>query len=462
MRATRFSASNYGAKTAICELPFARIASDEAGGAGGTCVLRGCVPKKLMVYGGEFQESFRDSKAYGWDLEQPGLTWSRMNENKNKELDRLNGVYKKLLAGAEVEFIEGFGKVIDGHTVEVSGKRYTAKHILIATGAKAHKLPIEGAEHSIISDHVLDLKERPKKMVIVGGGYIAVEFAGIFNNFGTDVHLVYRQPQPLRGFDEECRQFITEQYEAKGLNLHPESSPEKIEKNADGTLTIHLKKKSGESYSIGGLDQVLMATGRKPNTAKLGLKEAGVELDEKSGAVIVNDKSQSNVASIWAVGDVTDRIALTPVALMEGMAFAKGVFGGDASAKPDYSNIASAVFSSPPMASVGFTEEEAAEKFDNLDFYTSSFKPMKNTVSGNSARGFMKLVVDADSDTVVGIHMIGPDCAEIMQGFAVAVKMGLKKNLLDTVVGIHPSSAEEFVTMRTPSRQIRNKQPVKP
>ncbi|CAL5228430.1 g11564 [Coccomyxa viridis] len=457
VRAARWAASNYGVKAAVCEMPFARKSSDVAGGAGGTCVLRGCVPKKLMVYGGEFAQAFKDSVGFGWDAEVPGITWQRLMENKNKELDRLNGVYRMLLDGAGVEYIEGRGKLVDAHTVEVGGKKYTAKNILIAVGGRATKLPIPGAEHAIISDDILDLPELPKKLAIVGGGYIALEFAGIYNNFGSETHVVYRQPLPLRGFDEEVRQFVAEQYEQHGLNLHPEASPTEIQKGADGKLTLISESKKHGKIVLEGLDHVLLATGRKPNTKNLGCEEAGVELDEKSGAVKVNEFSQTSVPSIYAVGDVTDRMNLTPVALMEGMAFAKHVFGDDAEAKPDYDFIPSAVFSSPPIANVGLSEEQAVEKYKNVDVFTSSYKPMKNTLSGNEGRGFMKILVASDTDTVVGVHLIGPETAEIIQGFAVAVKMGVSKKMMDTVVGVHPSSAEELVTMRTPSRQIRDK-----
>ncbi|KAK9902162.1 hypothetical protein WJX75_006422 [Coccomyxa subellipsoidea] len=457
VRAARFAASTFGIKAAICELPFARKASDTEGGAGGTCVLRGCVPKKLMVYGGEFAEAFKDSVGFGWDATKPSLTWKRLMENKNKELDRLNGVYMKLLAGAGVEYFEGRGKIVDAHTVEVNGKRYTARNILIATGARATVPPIPGAEHAIISDDILDLPELPAKLAIVGGGYIALEFAGIYNNFGSETHVFYRQPLPLRGFDEEVRNFVAEQYGVAGLHLHPAASPVEIRKAEDGKLTLVAESKTGEQVVLQGLDHVLMATGRKPNTRGLGCEEAGVELDEKTGAVKVDEFSQSSVPSIWAVGDVTNRVALTPVALMEGMAFAMKAFGEQQDAKPDYNAIASAVFSSPPIATVGLTEEEAIENHKNVDVFTSSFKPMKNTISGNEGRSFMKILVAADSDLVVGVHLVGPDCSEIIQGFAVALKMGVTKKQLDSVVGVHPSSAEELVTMRTATRQIRDK-----
>ncbi|KAK9804239.1 hypothetical protein WJX72_002925 [[Myrmecia] bisecta] len=433
VRASRFAATNYGAKVAICELPFALVASDSAGGAGGTCVLRGCVPKKLMVIGGEFAEAFRDSVGFGWaERELPDVQWQRFMENKNKELDRLNGVYKKLLDGAKVTYIEGRGRLLDPHTVEVDGKRFTAKHILIATGARAFVPDIPGAEHAIISDDILNLSERPKKLAIVGGGYIALEFAGIFNNYGSDVHVFYRQKLPLRGFDEECREFIADQYKVHGLNLHPEHSPTKIEKGADGKLTLWAKSKDGQDMKMDDLDHVLMATGRNPNTRNLGLEEIGVELGDK-GSIVVDEYSRTNVPSVWAIGDVTMRMALTPVALLEGMCFAKNVFGGQADSKPDYSAIASAVFSSPPLATVGLSEEAAVKEHGDVDVFVATFRPMKNTLSGNPSKIMMKLIVDAKTSRVVGVHMIGPECAEIMQGMAVAVKMGVTKEQLDSV-----------------------------
>lgn len=420
-------------------------------------MLRGCVPKKLMVYGGEFVEAFQDSHGFGWNATKPDITWERFQENKKKELLRLNGVYMKILDSNNVEYHEGRGTLIDAHTVDVDGKRYTAKHILIATGGKPTKLPIPGAEHAIISDEILNLPSIPKKLGIIGSGYIALEFAGIYNHYGSETHVLYRQPKPLRGFDEEIRGFMHDAYQQAGLNLHPETTPTRIDKQPDGTLSITAETKGQGEVTLEGFDTILMATGRKPKTSNIGLEKVGVELDEKSGAVKVDKASRTSVPNIWAIGDVTNRLNLTPVALMEGMAFAATAFGGDENAVPDYKDIASAVFSSPPLSHVGLSEEQAIEEFGDIDVFTSGFKPMRNTISGNKGRGFQKIVVDATSNKVVGMHMVGPECAEIMQGFAAAVKMGITKKQLDTVVGIHPSSAEEFVTMRSPERQIRQK-----
>eukprot|EP00210_Caulerpa_lentillifera_P006814 g6513.t1 len=455
VRAARQSAAR-GAKVAICELPYSYVSSDAAGGVGGTCVLRGCVPKKLMVYGSEYASEFSDSKGFGWNLDSvPEHNWNTLLENKRKELDRLNGVYKRLLEGSGVDLIEGRGSILDSHTVEVNGRQYTARYILIATGGRAQRLNVPGAEHTITSDEALELANRPNKIAIIGGGYIAVEFAGIFNSFGTETHLMYRADRPLRGFDEETRSFITEQYKEEGLVLHPGHTPNEIRKLESEKLELVAKNTSGEELTLSDLDHVFMATGRKPNTANLGLEQVGVEIDKK-GAIRVNNLSQTTVPSIYAIGDVTDRIALTPVALMEAMALTKTLFD-EQPTEPDHKNVASAVFSQPPLATVGFTEEEAIEEFGNVDIYTSAFRPLKNTISGNLGRAFMKLIVDVATDKVIGVHMVGPDCAEIMQGMGVAVKLGVTKAELDSVVGIHPTAAEEFVTMRSVTRQIRNK-----
>jgi len=453
VRGSRF-ASSYGAKVAVCELPFDYISSDEKGGVGGTCVLRGCVPKKLMVYASEYAEDFKDSAGFGWSLPgQPTHMWSHFLEAKRKELDRLNNAYKNTLKNAGVELIEGRGRIVGPHTVEVDGKPYTAKNILIAVGGKPHKLSIPGAEHCITSDEALELEECPKKVVVLGGGYIALEFAGIFKRFGSDVHVVYRADLPLRGFDEEVRKFSAEQYATTGLELHAGHNPVSVTKGDDGKLTCTIKDKDGKLTEIIGCDHVMMATGRAPKTDGLGLEEVGVKIGKK-GEVVVDEYSCTSVPSIWAVGDVTDRINLTPVALMEGMAVAKTVVLNQPT-KPDYWAVPSAVFSWPNIATVGLSEEQAVAKHPNLDIYTSSFRPMRNTISGSPVRTFMKLVVDADSDKVVGCHMVGEDSAEIMQGFAVAVKMGVTKTELDSVVGIHPSAAEELVTLRSVSRKVR-------
>ncbi|KAG2495814.1 hypothetical protein HYH03_006055 [Edaphochlamys debaryana] len=455
VRGSRF-ASAYGAKVAVCELPFDYVSSDTKGGVGGTCVLRGCVPKKLMVYASEYAEEFKAAAGFGWTLPTGAIShsWTAFIDAKRKELLRLNNAYKNTLNNAKVTLVEGRGKVVDAHTVEVDGKRYRAKNILIAVGGKPTRLNIPGAELCITSDEALELPACPKKIAILGSGYIAVEFAGIFSRFGSEVHTCFRQPTPLRGFDSEVRKFANEQYVAAGLHLHPSVNPVSVQRQPDGKLSLTVKAvEGGATTTLTDLDQVMMATGRAPKTQGLGLEEAGVTMGAK-GEIVVNDFCRTNVPSIWAIGDVIDRIQLTPVALMEGMAVAKSVALSQPT-KPDYWAVPSAVFSNPEIATVGYTEEAAAAEFGDLDIFTASFKPMRNTISGSPIRTFMKVVVDANTQKVVGMHMVGADAAEIMQGFAVAVKMGVTKADLDSVVGIHPSAAEEFVTMRTVTRKVR-------
>ena len=377
---------------------------------------------------------------------------------KNAELARLNGVYLRLLDGAGVDYVEGRGRIVDAHTVAVGDKTFTAKHILVATGGRPHVPSFPGADLCLTSDTALDLAELPRAVAILGAGYIAVEFASIFNNFGVPTHLAFRADAPLRGFDEEVRSFATDAYKQRGVVLHPGASPAKVERAGDGSLTLTLSVPGKADVEIGGLSHVMAATGRAPNTAGLGLEGVGVAVDERSGAIKVDEFSRTTVPSIFAVGDVTNRINLTPVALMEGMAFARNVFGGDAGAKPDYSAVASAVFSTPTIASVGATEAAAlAASSAGVDVYTSSFRPMKNTISGSEGKSMMKVIVDRATDAVVGMHMVGPDAAEIMQGFAVALKLGVTKKQLDSVVGIHPTAAEEFVTMRSVTRSVEKK-----
>ncbi|KAJ6810412.1 glutathione reductase, cytosolic-like [Iris pallida] len=440
-------------QVAICELPFHPISSEVVGGVGGTCVIRGCVPKKILVYGATFRGEFEDARNFGWELdEQINFNWKKLLHNKTQEITRLNGIYKRLLSNSGVTMIEGEGKVVDAHRVEVtqpdgSKKQYSAKHILIATGSRAQRVSIPGQELAITSDEALSLDELPKRVVILGGGYIAVEFASIWRGLGANVDLFYRKELPLRGFDDEMRAVVAKNLEGRGINLHPGTSLAELIKTEDGirVLTDH----GGEFMA----DVVLFATGRIPNTKRLNLEAVGVEVD-KTGAIKVDEYSRTNVPSIWAVGDVTNRMNLTPVALMEGTCFSKTVFGGQPS-KPDYKDIPCAVFCIPPMSVVGLSEQQALEegKGDVLVF-TSSFNPMKNTISGRQEKTFMKLVVDAETDKVLGASMCGPDAAEIMQGIAVALKCGATKAQFDSTVGIHPSAAEEFVTMRTLTRRV--------
>ncbi|KAK1307565.1 Glutathione reductase, cytosolic [Acorus calamus] len=452
VRASRISAG-FGAKVAICELPFHPISSEVIGGVGGTCVIRGCVPKKILVYGASFRGEFEDAKNFGWELNEPvDFNWKRLLHNKTQEITRLNGIYKRLLTNAGVTMLEGEGRIVDPHGVEVvqsdgTKQHYSAKHILIATGSRAQRLPIPGQELAITSDEALSLDELPKRAVILGGGYIAVEFASIWRGLGATVDLFYRKELPLRGFDEEMRAIVARNLDGRGIKLHPGTVLSSLSKTEDGikVITDH-----GEELIA---DVVLFATGRSANTKRLNLETVGVEVD-KTGAVKVDEFSQTSVPSIWAVGDVTNRMNLTPVALMEGTCFAKTVFGGQPS-KPDYNFIPCAVFSIPPLSVVGLSEQEAIEKANgDVLVFTSTFTPMKFTISGRQEKTYMKLVVDADTDKVLGASMCGADAPEIMQGIAVALKCGATKAQFDSTVGIHPSAAEEFVTMRTLTRRI--------
>ncbi|XP_021896952.1 glutathione reductase, cytosolic [Carica papaya] len=452
VRAARFSA-NFGAKVGICELPFHPISSEVIGGVGGTCVIRGCVPKKILVYGASFRGEIEDARNYGWEVnENVDFNWKKLLQKKTDEIVRLNGIYKRLLSNAGVKLYEGEGKIVGPTEVEVTqldGTKlcYSAKHILIATGSRAQRPPIPGHELAITSDEALSLDELPKRAVVLGGGYIAVEFASIWRGFGSNVDIFFRKELPLRGFDDEMRAMVARNLEGRGINVHPRTSLKELIKTEDGikVITDH-----GEELMA---DVVLFATGRAPNTKRLNLDAAGVEVDQ-IGAVKVDDYSRTNIPSIWAIGDVTNRMNLTPVALMEGTYFAKTVFGGQPS-KPNYSNVPHAVFSIPPLSVVGLSEEQAIEqaKGDILVF-TSTFNPMKNTVSGRQEKTLMKLIVDAGTDKVLGASMCGPDAAEIMQGIAIALKCGATKEQFDSTVGIHPSAAEEFVTMRTETRRV--------
>ncbi|XWS46914.1 hypothetical protein CRYUN_Cryun14cG0109100 [Craigia yunnanensis] len=448
VRASRFAA-NFGASVAVCELPFSTISSETTGGVGGTCVLRGCIPKKLLVYASKYSHEFDESNGFGWKyVTEPKHDWSTLMANKNAELQRLTGIYKKVLNNAGVTLIEGRGKIVDPHTVDVDGKLYTARHILISVGGRPFIPEIPGSEYAIDSDAALDLPSKPEKVAIVGGGYIALEFAGIFNGLKSEVHVFIRQKKALRGFDEEIRDFVGEQMSLRGIEFHTEESPQAIAKSADGSLSLKTNRGTVEGFS-----HIMFATGRRPNTKNLGLESVEVKMN-KNGAIEVDEYSRTTVPSIWAVGDVTDRINLTPVALMEGGALAKTLFQNEPT-KPDYRAVPSAVFSQPPIGQVGLTEEQAIKEYGDIDVYTANFRPLKAALSGLPDRVFMKLIVCAKTNKVLGQHMCGEDSAEIVQGFAIAVKAGLTKADFDATVGIHPTSAEEFVTMRTPTRKIR-------
>lgn len=421
----------------------ARVAVVEADRPGGTCVIRGCVPKKLLVYGSSFGSDVEDAAGFGWQIEEAHHDWATLIAAKDAEINRLEGIYRMLLANAGADLIEGYGSVTGPHHVSVGDKTYTAGKILLAVGGVPQLLDVPGmTEHAITSNEALDLPDRPQHIVIYGSGYIALEFAGIFAGFGSDVHLVYRGELPLRGFDEDVRSMIAPALEGRGITLHSGRTIAKIEAY-DGQYQVTFD--DGNTLLT---DKVMAATGRRPNITGLGLEEAGVSINGK-GAVIVDDRSCTSVPSIFAVGDVTDRINLTPVAIGEGHAFADSEFG----VMPrtiSHENIASAVFSQPPIASVGLSEVEAEKQYGALTIYESRFRAMKNTLSGRQEQTYMKLVVSSNTDKIIGVHMMGPDAAEIMQGIAIAIKMGATKADFDAVIGIHPSAAEEFVTMRTP------------
>lgn len=424
------TAGSFGAKTAICE--DRRI--------GGTCVLRGCVPKKLLVYASHFAEAFEDAEGYGWTVEGASLDWGKLIKAKNKDVDRLHAIYIRLLRDAKVDIHEGRGTIVDPHTVEVGGERFTAERIMIATGAHPWLPDIPGIEHAITSDDALDLEHLPRRITIVGGGYIGVEFAGIFAAVGVETTLVVRGDTVLRGFDEDIRVVLCEEMGKRGVKVKTETNIVSIE-HRDGQC--HLLYEHGEMDTT---DLVLYATGRRPNSANLGLEALGIELGT-IGEIPVNEYSQTSVPSILAVGDVTDRATLTPVAIAEARAVAQTFFN-DNPVAVSHKNIPTAVFSNPPVGTVGLTEREARAQYGKVDVYRSRFKPMKFTLAGRDSRTLMKLIVDPKTDVVLGCHMVGEDSAEIIQGFGVAVAAGLTKKAFDRTIGIHPTSAEEFVTMR--------------
>ena len=433
VRAARV-ASGYGAKVAIAEE--SRV--------GGTCVIRGCVPKKLLVYGAHFAEDFEDASAYGWTLPgEPTFSWKTLIANKDKEIDRLNGIYHKLLAGSNVTLFEHRATFKDAHTVVVDGKDVTAERILIAVGGHPTTPDIPGAEHAITSNEAFHLEQQPKRIVIVGGGYIAVEFAGIFAGLGSQVTQLYRSEQILRGFDNDIRNHLAEEIVKKGVDLRLNTNVTAIDKQSDGTLKLTLTG-GGEMEA----DAIMFATGRAPSTKGLGLEQVGIETKD-NGAIKINKGLQTSVENIYAVGDVTDHVQLTPIAIKEGMAFADTIYGGKPSVM-SYHAIPTAVFSQPPVGTVGLSEEEARAKGGEVVIYKSTFKPMRHTLSGRDEKTLMKLIVDKTTDVVLGAHMVGPDAAEIIQGIGIAVRMGATKAQFDQTVAVHPSAAEEFVTMRFP------------
>ncbi|MET0372298.1 MAG: glutathione-disulfide reductase [Sphingobium sp.] len=420
----------------------ARVAVAEEFRVGGTCVIRGCVPKKLLIYGAHFAEDLADARRFGWNVPDCDFEWHTLRDNVLAEVDRLEGLYKNTLDSHKVEIIAERATVTGPHGVKLAGGRaITAKYILVATGAWPVLPEVEGAEHGITSNEVFHLEECPKRIVIVGGGYIANEFAGIFHQFGSHVTMVNRGSDLLRGYDTQIRDRLLQISMTKGINFRFNAQMEKIEKNRDGTMCVRFK--SGDPVAA---DVVLFATGRRPMTDELGLASAGVEIDEK-GAIKVDDHSKSSCDSIYAVGDVTDRLQLTPVAIREGHAFADTVFGNNPRTV-DYGCVPSAVFSHPPLAGVGLTEAQAKNKLGTVKVYTSDFRPMKNVLAGRDERSLYKMIVDATTDRVVGLHMIGPDAPEILQAAAIAVKAGLTKADFDDVVALHPTMAEELVLLK--------------
>ena len=420
----------------------ARVAVAEEYRYGGTCVIRGCVPKKLMVYASHFHEDFADAAGFGWSVGETAFDWPALIAAKDREIGRLEAVYERLLAEAGVTALRGRARLLDDHRVEVGGETVSAETILIATGGHPVFPPGHGWEHAVSSNEIFHLERLPERVLVYGGGYIAVEFAGILNGLGARVTQVYRGPQILRGFDDDVRDTLAGELVKKGIVLQVETTIDRIDKTGDGLL-VH--RSDGETLET---DLLLAATGRRPNTANLGLEAAGVELDA-AGAVKVDAYSRSSRPNIYAVGDVTDRIALTPVAIQEAMAFVDTVYLGRP--RPmDHENVPSAVFSQPPVGTVGLTEAEARARHGALDIYRSQFRPMKHTLSGRDEKTMMKLVVEQAGQKVVGAHMVGLDAPEIIQGIAIAIKAGATKATFDATVGIHPTAAEEFVTMRAP------------
>ena len=418
----------------------ARVAVAEERYLGGTCVNVGCIPKKLLVYASEFGDAFADAAGFGWTVGPRRFDWATLIANKDAEIARLNGVYERLLTNAGVTIVNGRATLIDAHTVAIGAERVMAKYILIAVGGWPAAPRIPGAELAIDSNDAFHLHALPSRAVIVGGGYIGVEFAGVFAGLGARVTLVHRGPLFLRGFDDDLRAALAEEMRKRGVELRFATQLERIEKHRDG---VRAALSDGAAIDA---DFVMLATGRIANTRGLGLETTGVTLDG-ARAIVVDRYSRTSVENIFAVGDVTNRRNLTPVAIAEGRAAAETMFGRRALAV-DYDNVPSAVFSHPPLATVGLTEAEARARFGAIDIYKSSFRPLKHTLSGRDERTFMKLVVEPKSDRVLGCHMIGADAGEIIQGLAVAIQCGATKERFDATIGIHPTAAEEFVTMR--------------
>ena len=433
VRAGRFAAG-FGARVAVAESRY----------LGGTCVNVGCVPKKFLVYGAHFAEDFEQAKSFGWTSGEPDFNWSTLIANKDKQIQHLNGIYRNLLVNSGVTLLEGHAQLTGPNQVSINGQTYSAEHILIATGGWPQMPDIPGREHAINSNEAFFLKELPKRIVVVGGGYIAVEFASIFHGLGADTTLMYRGELFLRGFDGSVRTHLHEELTKRGMAVRFNTNIERIEKLADGTLQAHL----GDGSSL-NTDCVFYATGRRPMLDNLGLETVDIKLN-KDGFVDVDENYQTSEPSILAIGDVIGRVQLTPVALAEGMAVARRLFQPDQYRPVDYLHIPTAVFSLPNIGTVGLSEEDARTAGHDVQIFESRFRPMKLTLTDNQERTLMKLVVDATTDKVLGCHMVGPDAGEIVQSLAIALKAGATKRIFDDTIGVHPTLAEEFVTMRTP------------
>lgn len=476
MRATKMAKKLYKLpKVGCCEMPFSQlsvegrsiVSPNTVGGVGGTCVLRGCVPKKYFWYASHYAHELRNSQGYGWNVEVKGHTWKTLLDKKRAEIERLNKVQaEKRMPGAGVEVLTGRGKMVDAHTVYVGppcNKKVTAKTILLATGTTPSTIDIPGKEHCISSDHILELEELPKKLAVIGAGYIACEFACMFAIWGCETHVVYRKDLPLRGFDDDCRGFLARNMEFNGCKMHKLHNPARVEKQANGKYTVVMKSVAdGTEIPITDCDDVLMATGRHANTWELGLEEVGV-VCERGGRVKVDDWNKTNIDNIYAIGDITDRMQLTPVAIQEAMNFLSTVYGGKPR-KLEYDKIASAVFTQPPMGTCGLTEEEAVAKYPNLDIYMDGheggWRAEIFNFTDSKEEMMIKILIDVDTDKVVGMHYVGKDAGEIMQGFGVAILMGCTKQALYDTVAIHPTCAEELVCipgvdMMEPVRRYR-------
>jgi glutathione reductase (NADPH) len=435
VRAGRFAAG-FGARVAVAESRY----------LGGTCVNVGCVPKKFLVYGANFSDEFDHAKGFGWSLGEPSFDWATLIANKDREINRLNGIYRNLLVNSGVTLMESHARLRGPHEVEVNGQVHTAEHILIATGGWPYVPEFPGSEHVINSNEAFFLDKLPRRIVVVGGGYIAVEFASIFNGLGAETTLMYRKELFLRGFDGSVRKHLHEELTKHGMDIQFNTDIASIEKLADGTLELALQ--DGRSINT---DLVFYATGRRPMLDNLGLETVNVALDD-NGFVKVNDDYQTSEPSILALGDVIGRVQLTPVALAEGMAVARRLFKPDEFRPVDYDHIPTAVFSLPNIGTVGLTEEAAKQAGHRVQIFESRFRPMKLSLTDDQERTLMKLVVDADTDKVLGCHMVGPDAGEIVQSLAIAIKAGATKRIFDDTIGVHPTAAEEFVTMRTATR----------